>query len=96
MPSSRPCSSFVHGARVEPWRIEETIVAATFGGIGTPLVHAVLRSFESASPATYSMTMKISPSTETTSSVGTTFGWRMRRETRFVEEHRDESGSFAN
>ncbi len=35
---------------------------------------ADLSSLESASPATYSMTMKISPCVVTTSSVGTTFG----------------------
>ena len=50
------------------------IVAATFGGIRTFFAAAAFINLESASPATYSMTMKISPCVVTTSSVGTTFG----------------------
>lgn len=50
------------------------IDAATRGGIGMFLFQPARSSFESASPDTYSMTMKISPCSETTSSVGTTFG----------------------
>ncbi len=47
----------------------------------------------SDSPWTYSITRKSSPSSATTSSVGTTFGCRMRAASaRLVEEHRDELG----
>ena len=50
-------------------------------------------SRESDSPWTYSITRKSSPLAATTSSVGTTFGWRMRAaEPRLVEEHGDELG----
>ena len=55
-----------------------------------------LSSRESDSPCTYSITRKSSPSVATTSSVGTTFGCRMRAaslaSSRNIETN---SGSFA-
>ena len=74
MPSARPCSSLASCAAWRPWSTDEMIVAATRGGMGMFVAYAVFISLESDSPATYSMTRKISPSVATTSSVGTTFG----------------------
>ena len=51
----------------------------------------------SDSPCTYSMTRKSSPSVATTSSVGTTLGWRMRAASRASSRNIDtKSGSLAN
>ena len=51
----------------------------------------------SDSPCTYSMTRKSSPAVATTSSVGTTFGWRMRAARRASSRNIEtNSGSSAN
>ncbi len=73
------------------------MIDAAIGAETTSLFErASRRSRASDSPATYSITTKSSPSVATTSSVETTFGWRMRAASLASSRNiATNSGSFA-
>ncbi len=75
IPSGSPRSSFASCAACNPRSAPATIAAAILGGIRSARATARSQSSASDAPATYSMTRMSSPSSATTSSVGTTFGW---------------------
>ena len=78
IPSGSPRSPRASCAACSPARTPIMIAEATGMGTGSPRLRAARSSAASESPRTYSITMKISPPSATTSSVATTLGWWMR------------------
>lgn len=79
------------GERVRGRKAVEEIANDGGGDLRASVIERQM-SVESATPSTYSMTMSTLASAATMSSVGTTFGCRMRGERGLVEKHRAKVG----
>ena len=97
--SGSPCSLLASCAACRPCEHAAMMVAHDAAAIGALVLRGgrAQQRRESDSPCTYSMTRSTVPLSATTSSVGTTLGWRMRAARRASSRNIEtNSGSLAN